>query len=246
MLFMGLIITLGAIGIANGLWSKTLEIRGQVTTGDLNADWDCGYTNDDGQVQLIIGVAGHCVGLSEPTGDDGRDPNNYNWPDFTDSTPFIRKDVGECHLTIGSDNFGAQVATVRIVNAYPSYECTIALKLSNTGSIPFNFIGAGIQNLPPQLELLNNNCQFPQDGQQIDPGLEATVLCTVHVKQSAAQNTCTGTSVLTPHVIVTENCGPNPPVVYSFRLLACVAQWNEAANLAQCIAANTEGPTVGP
>ena len=60
-LFMGLIVLLGVMGVVSGLWSKNLVINGQVTTGDLNADWDCGYTNDDGLTALVIVEGGGCA-----------------------------------------------------------------------------------------------------------------------------------------------------------------------------------------
>lgn len=249
-LFMGIMIVLGTIGIVNGLWSKTLQINGTVTTGDLNTDWNCAYTNDDAATTVCAGAI-----PDEAAGDTGADPNNYDWPNFTDFSAFERKDVGECRVALGDQDFGNQVATVTINNAYPSYECTITLELSNTGSIPFNVIGSAISLTTP-LELLNVDASTDGSGecsvplQQIDPGEDETMTCTVHVMQAAAQSTCTGTTAASgttpPFPVVTENCGATPQS-YSFNILVCVAQWNEAATYEQCVGnPQREGPPAAP
>jgi hypothetical protein len=249
MLFMALIVALGAIAVVNGLWSKNLVIEGTVTTGDLNADWDCAYTNDDA-LNFTPPTSGPCSTLVPETGDGGADPNNLDWPNFVDSDPFVYKDVGECRVTIGDpeEEFGNQVAVVAITNAYPSYECEITLGLSNTGSIPFNIAGTNVSGLVAPLE---GSCTFPIDP-QVDPGEEGLVECTVHVMQTAAQNVCTGTTA--PNTlpdsdapggfpVVTENCGTGALVTYTFDVKVCVAQWNEAATFEECVGSSQhEGP----
>lgn len=236
-LFMGLIVLLGVMGVVSGLWSKNLVINGQVTTGDLNADWDCGYTNDDGATQVIPGGGG-CVGVTEPAGDTGADPNTKEWPGFVDSAPFVRKDVGECTLTIGDQpnqtptGFTYQVANVNIVNAYPSYECTITMFLSNTGSIPFNLLASQLTS--EDLQFIEfDGCAFVEPV-QVDPGNEEQLDCTVHVRQAAAQNVCTGTTGGTAFPVITERCEQPLTTTYSFGIEVCVAQWNEEATFGQC------------
>ncbi len=239
-LFMMLIVMLGVLGIVNGLWSKNLVVEGTVSTGDLNADWDCGYTNDDGRVFVIQG--GGCANVVEPGGDTGRDPINFDWPNFIRPVNFVQKDVGECDLTIGNPVWGDQWADVTIKNAYPSYECTITLFLTNTGSIPFNIISANIVQPVGQdaLETVDaagfDQCDLSALANvQVDPGEEQEFNCTVHVKEIAAQSDCTGTTDTTPGwVVVTENCDPATQVTYQFALDVCVAQWNEAASPEQC------------
>jgi hypothetical protein len=260
---MGLVVMLGLIGLVNGLWSKNLVIHGTVETGDLNADWDCGWTNDDGLVGLAGTVqGGGCAAtVLEPAGDTGLDPNNFNWPNFVDHDPFVSKDVGECHLEIGDRNtdensFGDQVAYVTITNAYPSYECTLVMFLTNTGSIPFNVIGADLK-LPPEAvgiietgavsatgEIVNVCDPSNLQDVQVDPGEELPFRCTVHVTQRAAQSTCTGAITTTASggpTVENENC--DPATTYQFALDVCVAQWNEAATAADCKASlQHEGP----
>jgi hypothetical protein len=254
-LFMSLIVVLGAIGVVNGLWSKNLIIEGTVTTGDLNADWDCGYTNDDG-LDGLEGVVqgGGCAiegqfAVIEPDGDDGRDP--YGSFDFPYSDPFIQKDVADCILSIGDENgdppegFGDQVAYIDITNAYPSYECTITLFLTNTGSIPFNIIGSELV-IDAEDPIEYDGCAF--EVVQVDPGEEEQLECTVHILQTAEQNVCSGvTSVGTDGeddwVVVTEDCTDLTIGDYSFAIQVCVAQWNEEATFEQCKSSEQhEGP----
>lgn len=240
---MGLVILLGMIGIVNGLWSKNLVIDGVVQTGDLNADWDCGYTNDDG-VNFAGPTTGPCSTVADETGDDGKDP--WGSFDFPYSDPFVEKDVAECDVLIDpaddDPDFGAQVAEVTITNAYPSYECTITMYLSNTGSIPFNIVGSVLElDADDPIEMLNNQCGFK--AAQVDPGKEQKLECTIHVQQEAAQSDCTGTTDYTAGwPVVTEDCTP-PTTKYTFGIKVCVAQWNEAATYGECTSsAQHEGP----
>jgi len=258
-LFMMLIVMLGVLGIVNGLWSKNLVVEGTVTTGDLNADWDCGWTNDDGvggsegTIQGSHGCDQSAAATVEPFGDDGADPHGSF--DFPYSEPFVEKDVGECTLEIdpdevnGGEDFGDQVAAVTIVNAYPSYECTITLWLSNTGSIPFNITGSvlsDVSDLP--IELLNGACEFDLEDPQVDPGNEKQLECTVHVLQEAEQNVCSGTTTYpgapdgTSLPTVDHNC-TSTSVQYDFDIKVCVAQWNESATYGECTSSSEhEGP----
>lgn len=251
-LFMLLIIGLGLIGIVNGLWSKNLVIEGSVETGDLNADWDCAWTNDDGLSGTAGTVGTHCGQLVEPLGDDGRDPRTPGNPwNFPYHSPFVAKDVGECRVVIdpqeptGQTDFGAQVATVSIVNGYPSYECTMTMFLSNTGSIPFNVVGSVLElNTADPIEMLNNRCGV--EAVQVDPGEEQPMRCTIHIKQEARQNVCTGTTSIgtdggNEWPVVNHECSTHGQ--YNFAIKVCVAQWNEAATYGQCTSSpQHEGP----
>jgi len=249
---MGIVIALGSIALVNGLWSKTLQVNGTVTTGDLNAQWDCAYTNDDAATTTCPAPA-----VSESAGDLGGDPHG-SFPPFPYSDPFVVKDVGKCTVAIepGSGANTNLVANATISNGYPSYECTITLALSNIGSIPFNFTGATIGTdaaSSGKIELLANTCTVPTGASvQVDPGNDASVACTVHVMEAAAQNTCTGTTATstnggTPRPVVSPTCTSTTTGTYHFSLFACVAQWNEAATLAQCQSSTQrEGPAPTP
>ena len=121
--------------------------------------------------------------------------------------------------------------------------------LTNTGSIPFNIIGSNL-SIEEGAPIEALGCTFdPQETAQVDPGQEKQLDCTVHVLQTAKQNTCTGTTVLDPFVIVTEDCSASDPLVtYSFGIEVCVAQWNEEATFGQCKGSPQHegpGPEVG-
>jgi hypothetical protein len=47
-LFMVLVMALAALGVGYGHWTKTLDINGSVTTGEVNADFDSASTSDTG------------------------------------------------------------------------------------------------------------------------------------------------------------------------------------------------------
>jgi hypothetical protein len=241
-LFMGLVVVLGLMGIVNGLWSKNLVVDGVVETGDLNADWDCGYTNDDG-ASGPWGLAGaDCGDILEPSGDTGLDPISPNNPwDFPYADPLVRKNVGKCELRIdgpGTSEFGAQIAHVKMSNAYPSYECTSTLFITNTGSIPFNVIGSHLtldKGSENAIEYLG--CGFDLTDPQVDPGEEKPVNCTVHVKEEARQSSDCDNSgwsddshpwipgILGFAKFKDFQCGNQQ--TYGFDIEVCVAQWNE-------------------
>jgi hypothetical protein len=244
-----LIIGLGMIGIVNGLWSKNLIVTGTVETGDLNADWDCAWTNDDG-VNFVPPTSGPCSTVAAETGDSGLDPRTI-YPDgsnpwgFSYHNPFVPKDVGECTVTIDEED--AQIASVVMTNAYPSYECSFTLALSNTGSIPFNIAGGAVVvngNVP--VEALGDDCGLQQV--QVDPGEEQLLTCTLHVMQEAAQSDCTGTTdESSGHVVVTHNCNAAGQVRYTATAKVCVAQWNEEADFEACVLSEQhEGPDFAP
>ena len=144
LLIMGLVIVLGSIALVNGLWSKTLRVDGTVTTGDVNADWDCAYTNDDGTTTT------NCpdTTLNEPVA----------------PTPVSTRTAASHHSLIPTPSsrrtspgapwwLGTSLPTSSRWPRRPSRTATRAtsarfsLALSNTGSIPFNFAGATL-NLP--------------------------------------------------------------------------------------------------
>ncbi len=178
-LFLVIVGLLGALAVGYGLWSKTLTVNGTVKTGDFNADWDWATVSDQG--------LDPCTNLN---------PNPCTYPP---------KDVGSCSVK----GEGTQQLTVTILNAYPSYECTITAAISNTGTIPFNVLVDGTSQ-SPELDIL---CEDPS-GQQVDPGDELPVSCWVHVRQEAKERS-----------------------TYTASATLCVAQWNESPTIDQCLAA---------
>jgi hypothetical protein len=236
----GLLLVLASFGIVNGLWSKTLEINGTVTTGDVNVDWS-GFSFSD---ELCI------VGLN---------------PLFPCDFPPKNVGQGECHI----DPADHQIMVVTASNVYPSYDFDCEVEFKNTGSIPVNFTGYGIVPgsgitgcVPLVTETLTSltlDCdqitiQFIDGsvGQQYDPGEEQGNSLKYHIKQAAAQSDCTAgffagiPPVILPTVLDVE-CDPDTLVTYGFSLKFCFAQWNEDASFEECVdSLNHEGPPNGP
>jgi YHS domain-containing protein len=211
--FMAVIVLLGAIGVVNGLWSKNLVINGTVETGDLNADWDCAWTNDDEAQGPTIGDCAEV--FTETELDAGPDPCTEDVNPTDCVAP--EKDVGHCAVTdldVEPDGPNAgQIAQVEITNAYPSYECTVTAVITNTGTIPFNIIGGNLIIDPANSQgvepLGATPCGFAAgtqvDSSNVNPlNTEEAISCTVHVKQTAEQGW-----------------------TYYFAIEVCVAQWNE-------------------
>jgi len=184
-----LLIALAAAGIVIGLGSGSLAVdSGIAQTTDLQADWECSWTNDDG-------LTTDCGGFGdEPAGDNALDPDNYDWPLFN-SWDHPRKDVGEClaSIPVADPTKDDQVATVTIGNAYPSYECTFTLVISNTGTVPFTIAGYSDDVVPP-LELLNDTCTTTEElggtagtGVELDVGEKGSIECTIHIMEEAQQ-----------------------------------------------------------
>jgi hypothetical protein len=106
---------------------------------------------------------------------------------------------------------GTQEAELEITGASAGYWCIITGLVSNTGSVPFNVIGAnmiidhgneaGLQEGHPPFWF--PGCKLPHE-RQVDPGGEARIDCKVTVKDKA-----------------------EPAMTYYFAIEVCVAQWNE-------------------
>jgi len=245
-LAVGLLAILATIGIVNGLWSKNLVINGTVETGDLQVDW----------TTLSRGA------------DPGLDPcTEFGSPDGTDvgdapDCPDVPKNVGATTCFRHPSDF--QILVVRIFNGYPSYEGDCEYHFENTGSIPFNVVGAVVTegtnltgcgpdlNIGTSVEILCDQLKigyFDNIGNQIDPGEDASGSLIVHVEQPALQSDCSAETILVPSQI-----GGPPEITvtsldcsrvqsYEFFLKICVAQWNEQADYGECAGSpQHEGP----
>jgi len=157
-LFLVIVGLLGALAVGYGLWSKTLTVKGTVTTGNFNADWDWATVSDQGLDPCTPGL----------------NPNDCDYE---------HKDVGSCEV----DGVGTQELTVTIENAYPSYECTITAAISNTGSIPFNVLVAESSG-DPELDIICDDPSGQQVDPGQPPANELPVRCWVHVRQEAKEH----------------------------------------------------------
>ncbi len=165
MLFMLLILSLSALGVAYGLWSKTLTIGVTVNTGDVNAEFTQAFTDDDNvvnDVSLDAEDTGLCAfPLVDDDGDgeidedpiDGEDNDDDGTvdedpegkltscdPDGSgENAPRKDMDIGQCLAKTADedpDQVGDQNAEVEILDGYPSYFCTAWFHIHNNGSIP--------------------------------------------------------------------------------------------------------------
>jgi hypothetical protein len=152
----------------------------------------------------------------------------YPWPGGGNPGEFEGKDVGRTTATIDAND--DQIVHVTIHNGYPSYAVDCELHFINDGTIPVIVRGTTIVPVSQNL----TNCQLSGDqtkylrcdqltvklvdgiGSQIDPGPEdeSSSSLVIHVEQPAAMNT-----------------------TYKFDVIECMAQWNEGATEAECLAA---------
>jgi hypothetical protein len=108
LLVAALIVVLGTFGVVQGLWSETLEINGQVETGEVDADW----------------TASGCFEF-------------HNWPQLPPAAPlgeYLGKDVGS--FTV--DGVFTNDLTITIDGAYPSYAFDCEVHYTNTGTVPWH------------------------------------------------------------------------------------------------------------
>lgn len=186
-----MLIGLAVLGIVNALSSDSLVVSGgALQVAGIHADWECSWTNDDGETTVCPNAFG-----SEPAGDTGLDPVTSGNPwGFSYSVPFVPKDVGSCLATVppADDGVDDQMATVMIANAYPSYECTFTLIVSNSGLEPFT-IGGFTNNVVSPLELLDDTCTTTEE--DLDVGEMAAIECTIHVMQEADQQATYGFTI---------------------------------------------------
>jgi len=92
------------------------------------------------------------------------------------------KPVGTCDAVLSADG---NTLTVTINNGYPSYLCYVHFWVTNVGSIPIH-VHLPTFSAPNELEVELYKCY--DEEQQIHSGAAYDCYFTVHVLQSAAQN----------------------------------------------------------
>jgi len=197
-LVMLMMLALLTLGVGYTLWSKSLYIDGTVGTGSVDSIFVDPFTDDDNKVDDLdkdVGDTGTCI----------NDPNTSCDPDGSGkNVPRKDKDVGQCFVEFDAKDPTGETLLVTILNAYPSYYCTVFFDVKNSGSIPVKIInlaamGPHITASWTQLEI----------GQQIHPGDMVPGDLDIHVEQSAPE-------------------GGELLLVGKIQL----AQWNEATTLA--------------
>ncbi len=222
-IFMLLVLALAALGVAYGLWSRTLTIRGVVNTGSVNTRFSLAFTDDDGRVNdpaLDFYDTGACA-----IGSASCDPKE-NGPEHRDNTLHrYDKGVAEClaTLTATGDN-----GTLRTNNGYPGYFCTGWFDINNNGSIPVKIGRATINNidvipgLPMAFDLDNADADNnPSTGadvavyltnidlcQQIDPGQTVRLDVDQQILSAAPQNSSLAYTIRLQFNQWNETCTP--------------------------------------
>lgn len=127
-----LALLLAVAGVVYTHWTTSLDIDGQVQTGNVSVQWNEAWTNDDG----VDNDDGEPVeGVYDGTG-TSTDPmeNAYNPARYD-------KDVGECYANGGGSSLG-----VNLWGVYPSYNCNMTGLVTVDGNVPvrataFDFTG---------------------------------------------------------------------------------------------------------
>jgi hypothetical protein len=170
-----LLLAIATLGVAYGLWSKTLTITGVVHTGEVDARWLGGVCNEF-----------------------------HTWPNLPqlpgDYGEAEGKDVGSFELSVNPDD--DQLLDFQLTNVYPSYAIDCQVHFMVEGSIPVYLRGTDIipgLNLTGCTVTGNQTRVMSCDqltvrlvdgiGAQLHPGEEDASSLTVHVEQAAGQDT---------------------------------------------------------
>lgn len=175
-LCLALVIVLGATGATFALWSKTLYIDATVNTGEVDAEFDRAFTDDD----YVVNDPDR--DLTDPVTGEDPDASGKN-VDRKD------KDVGNCWAVIDPND--AQVVHITINNGYPCYYCTAFFDIVNTGSVPVKVNKLSLIGVPSEVTVEWTQIE---EGMQLDPAgmgpgpwvLEGDL--DMHVEQIAAEN----------------------------------------------------------
>ncbi len=154
------LILLAVVGSAAALWSDSLKILVTVNTGNVDVEFSPPTTNDpEGNIDpgYDKNVATCYASLDEIENEDDDNPPGNNDLDLN----------------------------ITIVNAYPSYSCTVIFDVTNVGTIPvkgphiievINEFGDGVSWMHNMTEV------------QIDPGQSVWFEIMFHVEQPADEN----------------------------------------------------------
>lgn len=168
-----LLVALASLGVAYGLWSKTLSVEGTVETGRLHARWD-------GAI---------CIEF-------------FDWPWPPEGTGEVEgKDVGE--TTVFIDPNDNNLLHLIIENGYPSYAVDCEVEYVNDGTVPWIIRGTTIEPTSANLTnctLSGNQTKTLECdqltvvlvdgiGAQVDPGDGVASSVRVHIEQEAEENT---------------------------------------------------------
>jgi hypothetical protein len=165
-----ILIALATVGVAYGLWSKVIVVRGEVHTGDVNVDWTFTICSEF-----------------------------YGWPGFTGTGEYLGKDVGSFDVEIDpADNQILHITIHNGYPSY-SIDCEVEWTNTGTipvNAIGFAINpGPGLTNcvLTGGTQSKTLKCDqltivfVDNVGLQVDPGDTVASSMRLHVEQLAAQ-----------------------------------------------------------
>lgn len=179
-----LFVFLASIGIGYALWSKTLHIDGTVNTGSVDSVFVNPFTDDDNVLNnsLDPGDSGDCA-ISVNEGGGSCDP-----AEFGPKASRKDKDVGQCFVEFDESDKTGETLKVTVVNAYPSYYCTVFFDVKNTGTVPVKIITLALVGQSVTAGNITGEWSELKIGQQIDPGDVVPGNLGLHVEQSSPQS----------------------------------------------------------
>jgi hypothetical protein len=157
-----LLVSLALVGVAYGLWSKTLKISGTVNTGSVDAVLSLTKIEEDEDTE-----AG--------TQEDDRDPDQT----------IEGKDVASCRAVLSDLR---DELTITIDKGYPSFDCWVTFDVHSTGTIPVHITQPVIKNpTPARVTVAIEDCY--DEGWQLHTSERAYCTLRIHIEQAAEQNT---------------------------------------------------------
>jgi len=150
------LLMLAVLGSAIAMWSDALKVKVTVRTGDVDVEF--GEVIVDELPEAEGKDVGACyASLEEIENEDNGNPTGNNDLDLN----------------------------ITIVNAYPSYNCTVYFKVVNTGTIPVKgpHINIVSSNFGSAVTYTHNMTEV-----QIDPAQSEWFYISFHVEQEASEN----------------------------------------------------------
>lgn len=155
-LFMILVIALALLGVGYALWSETLTIQGNVSTGEVDVAF------------ASVGDPLECVEVNGV---------------LTCPEPDLKKNAANCTVTwLGPDNDsegdgGADKMLVTVTGMYPGYHCKVGFEVTSIGNVPVHvWLPKPVGVIPAWVKTDFEDCY--DDGVQLHAGGKTDV-CTM-------------------------------------------------------------------
>ncbi len=160
---LAIVLLVASITAAYAMWSETLKVNVEVSTGEVDVKWSDWSCNDN-----------------------GADPQA---PRFNNSEG---KDVASCNVSVErmDDEGNAIKLLVVLNNTYPGYAVDIDLVVDNIGTIPvklYNYSINGTQSSSLTTNAIKAVLDIPEDT-QIHPGGNSTYTLRIAILQGAEEN----------------------------------------------------------